>query len=100
MVAGAGLAVTLLMVRLFTKTASVTALAHLSGISWRKGVLTGLSLAPMSVFVILLLEHARLRGVDIAEELQAIVAVTMLLEMFGPIIIQRALIWARETAEA
>ncbi len=99
-VAGAGLAVTLLVVRVITKTASVTAFAHLSGISWRKGVLTGLALAPMSVFVILLLEHARMRGVDVADELQAMAAVTMLLEVFGPIIIQRALVWARETAES
>ena len=45
----------------------------------------------------MLLEDARLRGVTVAEELRAIAAVTMLLEVFGPIIIQRALIWARET---
>ena len=68
----------------------------LSGISWRKGVLTGLALAPLSVFVILLLEHARLRGVDVADELRAMAAVAMLLELLGPIIIQRALLWARE----
>ncbi len=86
-----------MLVRLLTKTVGVTMFSHLSGISWRKGALTGLALAPLSVFVILLLEHARLRGVNLSEELRAMAGVTLLLEVFGPILIQRALIWAKET---
>ncbi|MFP5394214.1 MAG: cation:proton antiporter [Gammaproteobacteria bacterium] len=97
---GGAIALVLVLVRMLIKTVSVTAFSHLSGISWRKGVLTGLGLAPLSVFVILLLEHAQLRGVDVAEDLRAMAAMTMLLEVFGPIIIQRALVWARETREA
>ena len=97
---GIGLALTVFVVRLLTKTIGVTAFAELSGISWRKGALTGIALAPVSVFVILLLEHARLRGVNLAEELRAMAGVTLLLEVFGPILIQRALVWARETPEA
>ena len=91
------LALAVVVVRLFTKTVGVTLFSDLSGISWRKGALTGLALAPVSVFVILLLEHARLRGVNLAEELHAMVGVTLLLEVFGPILIQRALVWAKET---
>jgi NhaP-type Na+/H+ or K+/H+ antiporter len=91
------LAVAVVLVRLLTKTVGVTLFSELSGISWRKGALTGLALAPVSVFVILLLEHARLHGVNLAEELQAMAGVTLLLEVFGPILIQRALIWAKET---
>ena len=98
-VAGGTLALAVVCVRLLTKTLGVTAFSHLSGISWRKGALTGLALAPVSVFVILLLEHARLRGIDVSEELRSMAAVTMLLEVFGPIIIQRALVWANETTE-
>jgi Kef-type K+ transport system membrane component KefB len=98
-VAGGALALAIVAVRLFTKTAGVAMFSQLSGISWRKGVLTGLALAPLSVFVILLIEHARLRGVHIDEELQSVAAVTMLLEVLGPITIQRALMWARETPE-
>nr|WP_314542336.1 cation:proton antiporter [uncultured Massilia sp.] len=94
--AGGALAVVLVLVRLATKTLGVMAFAHLSGISWRKGALTGVSLVPLSVFVILLIEHARLAGVQVVEELRAVAAVTMLLEVFGPILLQRALIWARE----
>lgn len=98
-VAGAGLAVSLVAARLVTKTLGVTLFAHLSGVTWRKGALTGLALAPLSVFVILLLEHARQAGLQVVEELRAMAAVTMLLEVFGPIIIQRALVWAREAPE-
>lgn len=97
--AGGVLAVVVVLARLVTKTAGVTAFAHLSGISWRKGFLAGVALAPLSVFVILLLEHARLAGVQVVDELRAVAAVTMLLEVFGPIIIQRALVWAREAPE-
>jgi Kef-type K+ transport system membrane component KefB len=97
--AGALLAVALVFVRLLAKTAGVTAFAHLSGISWRKGMLTGVALTPLSVFVILLIEHARHAGVQVVEELRAVAAVTMLLEVFGPIILQRALVWAREAPE-
>jgi Kef-type K+ transport system membrane component KefB len=98
-VAGGALALVLVAARLVTKTAGVTVFAHLSGVSWRKGALTGLALAPLSVFVILLLEHARHAGVQAVEELRAMAAVTMLLEVFGPIIIQRALVWAHEAPE-
>ncbi|HZV63776.1 MAG TPA: cation:proton antiporter [Telluria sp.] len=98
-VAGGALALAVVVARLVTKTVGVTAFAHLSGISWRKGALTGLALAPVSIFVILLLEHARQRGVIVVEELRAMAAVTMLLEVFGPIILQRALEWAREAPE-
>jgi hypothetical protein len=86
-------------VRLLTKTVGVTLFSNLSGISWRKGALTGIALAPVSVFVILLLEHARLSGVNLSEELRAMAGVTLLLEVFGPILIQRALILAKETPQ-
>jgi Kef-type K+ transport system membrane component KefB len=97
--AGGALALALVLARLVTKTAGVTAFAHLSGISWRKGALTGVALAPLSVFVILLIEHARHAGVQVVEDLRALAAVTMLLEVFGPIILQRALVWAHEAPE-
>jgi Kef-type K+ transport system membrane component KefB len=98
--AGGTLAVVVVLARMATKILGVTAFAQLSGISWRKGALTGLGLAPLSVFVILLIEHARSAGVHVVEELRAMAAVTMLLEVFGPVIIQRALVWARESNEA
>jgi Kef-type K+ transport system membrane component KefB len=97
--AGAGMAILLVLARLLAKVAGVTAFARLSGLSWRKGALTGLALAPLSVFMILLIEHARQAGVQAVEALRAVAAVTLLLEVFGPIILQRALVWAREAKE-
>ena len=97
--AGGLLAIALIVVRLLTKMAGVTAFAHLSGISWRKGALTGLGLAPLSVFVILLLEHAREAGLQLADAVRALAAVTLLLELFAPVMLQRALMWAHETPE-
>ncbi len=38
-----------------------------------------------------------MRGVNVVDELHTMAAVTMLLEVFGPIIIQRALIWAQRS---
>jgi len=98
--AGGVLALTLVLARLLTKAVGVMGFAHLSGISWRKGALTGVALAPLSVFAILLIEHARHAGVQVVEDLRAVAAVTMLLEVFGPLILQRALVWAHEAPEA
>jgi Kef-type K+ transport system membrane component KefB len=93
------MAIVLVLVRLLAKLLGVTAFARLSGVSWRKGALTGLALIPLSVFMILLIEHARQAGVQAVETLRAVAAVTLLLEVFGPIILQRALVWAREAKE-
>ncbi|MEM8512846.1 Kef-type K+ transport system membrane component KefB [Massilia sp. MP_M2] len=101
LVAGGGMmALVVVLVRLLTKTAGVAAFSHLSGVTWRKGALTGLGLAPLAVFVILMLEHARYAGLKVVDDLHAMAAVAMLLEVLGPIIIQRALIWAREAPES
>ena len=71
--------------RLAAKAAAVTALARVSGISWRKGLLTGLALMPLSVFVILLLEeHALILGIDLVDQLAPLAAATLLLELIGP----------------
>ena len=96
-VAGMSLGLTLIATRFMTKTIVNAAFAHVAGISWRKGVLTGMALAPISVFVILILEQARYLGIALADELAALAAMTLLLEIVGPIITQRALIMAKET---
>lgn len=95
--AGLPLALLLVLGRVATKTAVVTAFAHLSGISWRKGWLTGLALTPMSVFAILLLEQTRRLGVDLVDTMVPLSALALLLEVAGPILTQRALILAQET---
>lgn len=98
-VSGIGVALVLIAARFATKVASVAAFSHVSGISWRKGGLTGLALAPMSVFVILMLEQTRHIGIVMVEGLIPLAAMVLLLEVLGPIVTQRALIWANETPE-
>ncbi len=97
---GLTLALGLIAVRAAAKVGGVSLFARLSGVSWRKGVLTGVAMTPISVFVILLLEQARYLGVDLVDDLAALAATTLLLELAGPIVTQRALIWARETHES
>ncbi|MQA40857.1 cation:proton antiporter [Rugamonas aquatica] len=96
-VAGLGLGVVLLLARFVVKAAAVAAFSHAGGISWRKGLLTGIALSPMSVFVTLLLEQTKYMGIVLVDELAALAAMTLLLEVVGPIVTQRALIWANET---
>lgn len=96
---GLGLALVLILVRLVAKVFVVGALAHVSGISWRKGVLTGLAMTPISVFVILLLEQARFLGIDLVDQLAPLAGATLLLELIGPVVTQRALILADESSE-
>lgn len=97
--AGLGLALALVAVRLATKVLCVTALARASGISWRKGALTGLALTPISVFVILLLDQTRYLGIDLLDQLAPLAAATLLLELVGPAVTQYALRRAGECRE-
>lgn len=95
-VAGAGLALALMVVRFAVKTAGVVVFARVSGITWRKGLLTGMALTPLSAFVILLLEQTRHLGIGLMDELAALAAITLMLEIIGPIATQWALVLAKE----
>ncbi len=96
---GLGLGLLLIVVRMLIKVSVAGGLAHVSGLSWRKGMLTGLAMAPMSVFVILLLEQARYLGIDLVDQLAPLAAATLVLELIGPIVTQRALRAAGESGE-
>lgn len=99
-VAGLGLALALIAVRLVAKVVCVGALARASGSTWRKGALTGLALTPISVFVILLLDQTRYLGIDLLDQLAPLAAATLLLELVGPVVTQHALRRAGECNEA
>ncbi len=94
---GAELAMLLVLVRFVTKMCASALFARVGGITWRKGALTGMALAPISVFVVLMLEQARYLGLGLVDDLAALAAVTLVLEVLGPIITQHALVWAKET---
>lgn len=96
---GLELALLVIVARLVVKTAVTTTFARFSGITLRKGMLTGLAMTPMSVFVILLLEQTRHLELAVLEQVAGIAAIVLLLEVLGPVLTQRALIWAGEARE-
>lgn len=96
---GMMLALAVIAARAAVKVAVTTLFARLSGITWRKGALTGLALMPQSVFAILLIEQSRHLGLDFLNEVTAIAGIVLLLEVFAPLATQRALVWAGEAAE-
>ena len=97
--AGAGLALVLMVVRFTVKTACIVAFARLSGITSRKGLLTGMALTPLSAFVILLLEQTRHLGIGLMDQMAALAAITLMLEIIGPIATQWALVLAKEVPD-
>ncbi|MEY2682879.1 MAG: hypothetical protein RJA09_23, partial [Pseudomonadota bacterium] len=97
----AGLAVALLVVRVGATVGVNTLLARASGVPWRKGAWTGLALAPMSAYAILLLEQTRQQGVlPAGEALVAMAGFVLVLELLGPVWTQHALVAAKETSPA
>ncbi len=92
------LAAVLLALRLASKTLCNLAVARFSGITWRKGWLTGLALTPMSAFAILLLEQSLRYGFEPATTAFAAMAAMMVIqELVGPWVTQRSLMAAHET---
>lgn len=89
----------LLLVRAVVKVAVCTATARVSGISARKGALTGVAIMPLTVFAIVMIEQTRRQGVDLFDSLAPLAplaAMAMMLEVLAPILTQRALTGARE----
>lgn len=98
-VAGVGLGLAIILVRQLAKIVGIGMFARVSGISWRKGALIGMATMPISAFVILILEQTRYIGIDLVDQLAPLATAALTLEIFGPLIIQRALIWAHEVPE-
>ncbi|MCZ2089617.1 MAG: cation:proton antiporter [Burkholderiales bacterium] len=95
--AGLTLAGAVVAARLAAKTLACALFARLSGVSWRKGALTGLALTPLSAFAILLLEQTRHLGLALLDDVAGVMAVVLLLELLGPLLTRWALVWAGET---
>jgi len=95
-VAGFPMAMAVVGVRLAAKMAGSTLFAHLSGISWRKGLFAGLALTPLSVFAILLVEQTRHLGLALMDEVAALAAIVLVLGVVGPLATHWALVWAGE----
>jgi Kef-type K+ transport system membrane component KefB len=87
----------LVLARSVVKILVLAGLARPAGLSLRKGALTGLAIAPFSVFVILVLEQTRHLGVNLVDQLAPLAAAALLLELAGPVLTWLALAGARET---
>lgn len=86
----------IIILRQVTKILSITIFSHLSGISWKKGIFTGLAMAPLSVFVILVLEQTQHIGIDLVDQFAPLAAAAMSMELFGPILTALSLRWSHE----
>ena len=95
-VAGIELGAAVLMARLLVKTCATTLFARISGLSWRKGALTGVALMPLSVFSMMLLEQTRHLDAKLVEHLPGVAAMMLLLNVLGPLATQWALCRAGE----
>ena len=97
---GITLALPVIALRLAVKSAATTLFAHLSGITWRKGALTGLAMTPMSGLVIIMLEQTRHLKLYALDQVAGLAAIVLLLEVIGPLFTRRALVWAGETHQS
>lgn len=96
---GMALGLALVLTRLVAKMAGHVMWARYSGISLKKGALVGLAGAPLSAFVILVLEQTRYHGISLMEQLAPLAAAALVLEILGPMWVQRAVLWAGEAPE-
>lgn len=94
---GLVLGAVLVLVRGAAKTLVTVATARVSGITVKKGLMTGLALSPMSAFVVLLVAQTEMVKFDLATNtLAAMAGMVLILELLGPVVTQRALMAARE----
>ncbi len=93
---GLVLGLAILCARWIAKIGVLSLLARPSGLSWRKGALTGVAMTPFSVFVILVLEQTRHLGINLVDQLSALAAAALLVEVVGPVLVRLALRLAHE----
>lgn len=93
---GFWLAVLIVGVRIVSQVLASLLFARASGISWRKGALTGLGLAPLSALVIALLVETRYLGINLMDQLSALAGATLLMAVAGPVLTRLSLKWAHE----
>lgn len=99
LLAGSGAAFGVVVARCMAKIAVTTALARPSGLTMRKGILTGIALSPMSALALLLANHAPLARLEMASAVVSIVVGALfVLEIAGPVACAIALRLAGEAS--
>ncbi|MBN8488040.1 MAG: cation:proton antiporter [Burkholderiales bacterium] len=95
-----GLLIVLLRLGVKLGVAWAASVGEGDGMGRRKALLAGVASTPISVFVILLLEQARVMGLEVLGTVAALAAATWLLEIAGPALSRWALKRANELAPA
>ncbi|MBQ0944716.1 cation:proton antiporter [Ideonella sp. 4Y16] len=90
--------VLIVLLRLGVKLGVAWVAARGDGLGRHKAMLAGVASTPISVFVILLLEQARVMGLDVLGTIAPLAAATWLLEIAGPALTRWALKRAHELA--
>lgn len=90
------LAVALIGARCLTKGVSILLFSRLSGLSLKKGFLTGLALTPMATFGILLLELSARRGLEFPDTFATMTGVLLLVDIASPLLTRFILVRAGE----
>jgi hypothetical protein len=90
-------AVALIVVRMTAKVATVTAFGPLTGITLRKGLLTGLGLLPMSAVALMLIRQVSEWNPDLAQQTTAVLLPSVvILQLGGALTLALALRWSGE----
>lgn len=90
----------LIGVRMVTKAAAVAAFGPLSGITLKKGLLTGLGLMPMSALALMLLQQVTERSPQIAQQTTAVLLpAVVILQLVGALALAFALRWSGEARD-
>ena len=90
-----------LVLRLVGKCLVTGSLAQVSGIGWRKGLLVGMGLAPLSALAIVMLRETIELYPELPPHFPALVlACVAVMQLVGPALTHRALLLARETGDS
>ncbi|MFN8771003.1 MAG: cation:proton antiporter [Neisseriaceae bacterium] len=90
------LAILLFLSRIFIKVLVISVFSFYSGISFNKGVLTGLALTPVSICSILLLDQNFSILRELNPEILVFSTLILLAELVGPVLTQYAIMKAKE----
>ncbi len=90
-------ALALVVVRTICKVGAVAAFAPLTGITWRKGVMTGIGLLPMSALALMLTQEVSLLNPRLGEQTNAVLLLSVvILQVVGALTLMFSLRWSGE----
>ena len=90
-------AAVLIAVRVAAKVAATTAFGPWTGVTWRKGLMTGLGLLPMSALALMLMQQISTWNPEFAQQtLEVLLPAVVALQVLGALTLVLALRWSGE----